>query len=361
MSFSQKFKELIVKRSIEKRKKKNPFDEIIAESFQLPPDAGIDQNNSYYFSSHDMEGNSLLLRLGIRGGGSCEVWFALKENGGGIFVNSRQIFPVEQCPAAVECLKSGLKWKFSFNGTIAKVSLDENLSASLFEKDIEISFEGFFTASSPIFEFSRHMDSGPIARALAKEKWSGNFFASLTQNHQVHYEQQGQVSGEFSNGSISKPVNWPAMRDHSYGKRDWEYMDRHIWLMALLENGDALNVNMVRYPDINELQTGYFISGGKTICVDRATSMDEIECSGHVPLSFNYFVRLVDGQTFTVACKKELEYVFPFKDGAYTIFEGIGNFLIGGIKGRGILEFGFNSDNARWNRYGKEPQIHGNL
>jgi hypothetical protein len=354
MSISLKLKELIVKRSIEKRKKKNPFDEISAESFQLPPEAGIDQNNSYYFSSHDIEGNSLLFRLGKRGGGSCEVWFALKENEGGIFVNDRQVFTSGQCPASVECLENGLKWKFSFNGTMAKVSLDENLSANRQEKENEGSFEGIFTASSPVFEFSRHMDSGPISRALAKEKWSRNFFASLAQNHQVHYEQQGQISGEFTNGSLSKQVNWPAMRDHSFGKRDWEYMDRHIWLMALLENGDALNVNMVRYPDINELQTGYFISGGKTICVDRVTSMDEIECSGHVPLNFGYLVRLVNGQTFTVACKKELEYVFPFKDGAYTIFEGVGNFLIGGLKGRGILEFGFNSDNSRWNRYGRE-------
>lgn len=354
MSISQKFKEFIVKRSIEKRKKKNPFDEIGAESFQLPLDAGVEQNNSYYFSSHSIEGNSLLFRLGKRGGGTCEVWFALKERDGSIFVNSRQVFPVEKCPAEVECLESGLKWKFSFTGKMTKVSLDENLSASLPEKEIETSFEGIFTASSSIFEFSRHMDSGPIARVLAKEKWSRDFFASLNQNHQVHYEQQGHISGEFKNGSISRSVNRPAMRDHSFGKRDWGYMDRHIWLMALLENGDAMNVNMVRYPDINELRTGYFISGGKTTCVDSVTSMDEIECSGHVPLSFNYVVRLVDGRTFTVSCKKELEYVFPFKDGAYTIFEGVGNFLIDGIKGRGILEFGFNSDNTRWYRHRKE-------
>jgi hypothetical protein len=354
MSIGQKFKELIIKRSIEKRKKKNPFDEISAESFQLSADAGIDRNNSYYFSSHDIKGNSLLFRIGKRGGGLCEVWFALKENSGSIFVNRQQIFSSAQSPAAVECLEPGLKWKFSFHGKMAKVSLDENLSANLLEKDIEISFEGIFIASSPIFEFSRHMDSGPIARALAKEKWSRTFFASLTQNHQVHYEQQGIVSGTVTAGGESWNIKWPAMRDHSFGKRDWEYMNRHIWLMALLENGDALNVNMVRYPDISELQAGYFISGGKTTCVDRVTSMDEIECSGHVPLSFKYLVRLTDGRTFTVTCKKELEYVFPFKDGAYTIFEGIGSFSIDGIRGRGIMEFGFNSDTARWKRNKEE-------
>jgi len=353
MSISQKFKESIVKRSIEKSKRENPFDEISAESFQLLPGAGIDQNNSYYFSSHDIEGNSLLFRLGIRGGGSYEVWFAIKENNGSVFVNRQQIFSGAQSPAAVECLKPGSKWKFSFNGKIAKVFLDKNLSAKPSDEDIETSFEGIFTASTPIFEFSRHMDSGPIARALAKEKWSRTFFAGIQENHQVHYEQQGQVSGKFTNGRQSRMINWAAMRDHSFGKRDWEYMDRHIWLMALLENGDALNVNMVRYPDVSELQTGYFISGGKTTCADRVTSMDEIECSGHVPLSFKYLVRLVDGRAFTVTCEKELEYVFPFKGGAYTIFEGIGSFFIDGIKGRGILEFGFNSDTARWKRYKK--------
>ena len=137
-------------------------------------------------------------------------------------------------------------------------------------------------------------------------------------------------------------------------------MNRYIWLMALMENGDALNVNMVRYPAINELQTGYLVSNGKTICVHEATSIDNMECSGRVPHKFQYMVKLVDNRSFNVSCEKELEYIFPFNNGAHTIFEGIGSFNINGLKVRGIMEFGFNSDSTRWIRRTKGVKYYGN-
>lgn len=197
--------------------------------------------------------------------------------------------------------------------------------------------------------------------------WKGGpkvFFANLKENHQVHYEQTGEIKGELTLNGKKKEIKLKAVRDHSYGKRDWNYMDRHIWLMALMEDGTALNISMVRYPAINELQSGYFISGNvadseddpgiysatnkKPICLDSVTPMDEIECSGGVPQEFDLNAKMADGRILNILCKKEIEYIFPFEDGAYTIHEGIGSFAFGGIKGRGILEFGFNKDRTRW-------------
>jgi len=339
VSLKDKLKVSIITSFINKSKKKNPFDENKAELFQLPEDADASMNNSYYFSAHDAsKGNSLIFRLGKRGGGYCEVWFACRDYKGDYWVNGEQLFKMTECPASVKCLEAGKKWEFAFKGKLSSV-----------KQEITASFNGTFTASTDIFEFSRHMDTAPLARALSKEKWSGNFLKNLKENHQVHYEQQGNIEGTLMLGDRSIKINYTAMRDHSYGKRDWNYMDRHIWLMALLENGDALNVNMVRYPAVRELQTGYFISSGGTICVDSVTSMDDLECNGHVPSAFKYTVKLADGRILQVNCKKELEFIFPFDDEKYTIFEGIGSFkLENGITGRGIIEFGFNGDVSRW-------------
>jgi len=350
MNIKEILKESLVKKIIDRQKKNNPFDEEYAELYQLPQEADETQNNSYYFSCHDMKGSSLLFRLGKRGGNMNEVWFAYKDCSGNIFVSTRQFFSCNDNPASVKCLETGKKWEFSFRGKLSKASLDTNLSAISEGQEVEAVFDGVFTAVAPVFEFSRHMDSAPLARALAREKWSRSFLSSLKENHQVHYEQQGFVDGTLLLDKKTQKLEFAAMRDHSYGKRDWAYMDRHIWLMALMENSDALNVNMVRYPSVSDMQTGYLVANGKTICVHEATSMDNMECIGRVPHKFQYMVKLADNRSFNVLCEKELEFIFPFDNGIYTLFEGIGSFSIDGLKGRGILEFGFNSDSTRWTR-----------
>jgi hypothetical protein len=354
MNIKEMFKESVIRKVIDRQKKAISFNEEYAESYQLPQDANETQNNSYYFSCHDMKGSSLLFRLGKRGGNTDEVWFAYKDCLGNVFVNTRQLFLCSDGETSVKCLETGKIWEFSFKGKLSKTSPDSNLSAMPAVQEVDAAFKGVFTATNSIFEFSHHMDSATLARALAREKWSRGFISGLRENHQVHYEQQGHVAGTLFVDKKVQTIECAAMRDHSYGKRDWAYMDRHIWIMALMENGDALNVNMVRYPAVSELQAGYLAADGKITCLHYATSMDKLECSGRVPNKFQIKVKLVDNRSFEVSCEKELEYIFPFDNDIYTIFEGIGNFNIEGLKGRGIIEFGFNKDSCRWTRETKE-------
>ncbi len=353
MSIKQRLKQAIVQRSIGKRKKAHPFDQHFAENFTLPPDALPDKNNSYYFSAHDGEGASFLFRLGRRGGGKSEIWLAYKNAAGQAWINSRHLFDDADSPAKVECITPGEKWAFSYKGKAVKLALDKDMAGIPQAPEAHAEFTGTFTASDPIFEFSYHMDPEPLARAIAMEKWTKGFFKEVQENDQTHYEQQGHVKGELTLDGKKIPLDMRAMRDHSFGKRDWNYMDRHIWLMALLEDGTALNVNMVRYPAVANLQTGYYITDSDTVCVHSATPMDEIECTGKVPKGFQYSVRLTDGRVLQAACEKEMEFVFPFDEGLYTIYEGVGNFTVNGVKGRGIIEFAFNRDASRWTRGGK--------
>lgn len=59
MNLKEKFKVSFITKSIDKTKKKNPFNVSYSELYQLPQDADYSMNNSYYFSGHDQEGNSL--------------------------------------------------------------------------------------------------------------------------------------------------------------------------------------------------------------------------------------------------------------------------------------------------------------
>ena len=57
MNLKEKLKVSLIAKSIDKRKKKTPFDESYSELYQLSQNADYNMNNSYYFSGHDQEGN----------------------------------------------------------------------------------------------------------------------------------------------------------------------------------------------------------------------------------------------------------------------------------------------------------------
>ena len=338
MNFKQRLKASLIRRSLEKRRLANPFSLEAAEHFSLDPDADETQSNSYYFSCHDIAGNSLLFRYARRGQGKTELWFAYKDADGRAYINDKQLIVGEDAPAGVKCAAAGSEWTFFFDGSVKELSSGRVLRAK---------FDGTFTAAGKVFSFGHDLDARVLAGAIAKEKWSKAFFADLQKNDQVHYEQPGKVTGVLELDGKPTYCTYPAMRDHSFGRRDWNYMNRHFWLMALFEDGRSLNANMVSYPAIKSLQTGYFITKAGTVCVAEASILDAV-VPGAVPDRFTYRARLLDGRTFDVVCEKETEFIFPFDGGAYTIYEGVGTFALDGAVGRGVLEFGWNGDNARY-------------
>ena len=344
-------KQFIIKKAIDKRKKGNPFDEVAAENYVLPNDADITQNNSFYFSAHTIDGTSLLFRKAYRGGGRTELWVAYKDKAGNAWISEKQEFDNEFDGLTIKCTEPSKIWEFEFEGNLTKLKLDERKNGILTKQKDKVKFKGKFTATAPIFEFSRHFDSKPIARALAREKLKKGFSQNLASNHQVHYEQSGKLDVQLTiNDSGIKLKDMPAVRDHSYGKRDWSFMDRHVWIVALIEDGSDLNYNCVRYPIVKELQTGYLIKGEKCVCTDYYTSMDEYDKTDDVPLKFTSFVVMANGEKITVKAEKEMEFRFAFDNNVYQFHEGIGKFDINGKRARGIIEFGYNKDKSRWDR-----------
>ena len=331
-NITRRLKEKLFCRILDKRKQRALFDPVSAELYQTPPHADEFHNNSYYFSCHDMDGSSLILRHAIRG--TDTVWLAYKDAKGDAYINEKQIFRGETPSTSVKCAKPEKTWEFSFDGKLINIRTGKECDAKI---------KGEFTASGRIFEFGHHLDSSVMAKAIAKEKWSKAFFNTLKENNQVHYEQPGKALISLKIDKNSKELTLPAMRDHSYGKRDWKYMNKHFWLMGLFEDGSHLNANMVSYPAVKRLETGYFVSDS-TVCVKEAKLLGAMPSSG-VPEDLTYSAKLLDGREFKVSCKHEMTFEFPF--GGYTIYEGIGSFEYNGIKGRGILEFGYNDDPKR--------------
>ena len=337
-------KKAIIKHSIKKRNQKNPFDECFAENYRIPGDAGSDINNSYYFSAHHLDGESLFVRLGERGGGSeSEIWFAYRGKLG-FFSSSVSLCSAEKSPLKVACLEVGKKWKISYSGKMKSMDSGDH------EKEYDATFEGIFTASAPIFDFTFHLNPEVLARSFAEEKWSSAFFEEVQKNNQTHYEQQGFLQGKLTIGEREILLDSPAIRDHSFGKREWTYMDKHFWLMALDKEGNALNVSMVGYPAIRKLEVGNIFRNGKQQCVLQTRGLEGKVTKKGVPDKVAVCCLLESGEKLQIIAEKEAEVAYTFADEGYFLYEGIGTFSINGEKARGIMEFGFNSDPSRWNK-----------
>ena len=94
-------------------------------------------------------GNSLLLRHGIRGTQSTEVWLAYKDAKGNSYINEKQLYVNEEPPTSVKCIEPTKKWHFSFSGELTNMQTGKPC-------DAEIS--GEFVATGDIFSFGHHLD-----------------------------------------------------------------------------------------------------------------------------------------------------------------------------------------------------------
>lgn len=322
-------KKKIMSRAIDKRNRQNPFDYQFAENFSLD---GVEDpliNNSYYFSAHD-EKKSFFARLGKRVNAD-ETWFViyLDDN---VYSLKQQFFPQGQSPVKVE--KDGENWAVSYQGV-----LNDN---------DEITFQATFIAKHNPIDFTSDMPAERMATGIANEKWNKAFFEQLQNvSGQCHYEQEGVLEGQLTLNGKTVDFKLPCVRDHSFGKRDWNYMNNHLWLMAV-SSDRQFNYSLVSYPVMSVLEVGnYRDEAGMHYLRQAGLDFHEIN-KGTIPQELSLNVLLDNGQKISVLAKKITGVTYHFQDGQYILHENIAEFVIDGNSCRGILEIGFNRDSSRY-------------
>ena len=354
MGFKSWIKEQIVLKAIEKKRKSTPFDLTEAELHQLPQTEDKLINNSYYFGGNSTDGHSLIFRIAYRCYG-CEV-FVLYTREGKFYTIDKQAFARGEEPIRLTCMEPGKRWRLEFDGI-----LQDNATGELLPSRFDVTY----TATLPPFHAMYHACFIGMARAFAREKWTKEFFAEAMssdmgtdkspeskKNQQHHYEQTGRFSGMIEIGGQSCPVEMTAIRDHSFGKRDWNYMQDHIWLMAMTDAGEALNFSIVNYPRLKRIFVGY-----TNIGLDHNVSLKDyklLEYDHNNGLGTDRIVvecLFTDGRRLLVKAQRKENVVTPFDGGNYYFQEGIADYDISGVKARGTIEYGFNGDSSRWDKY----------
>lgn len=330
------FKKLFMTKIIKKRKKKQPFDYEKAEAFTIENQGDGTFNNSYYFSAHcPNKKQSLYTRLGLRDDGSAEVWFYFdtEENN---FYHTTLLYTAKTSPLKVT--NDNGVWGFSFEGELT----DKD------GKKVSCKADCAFKSDKPAVDFFYHMPSSRMGTAMAHDKWTKEYFAGFKKNNSVHYEQEGKLLGSVTIDGQQFDIDLPCLRDHSFGRRVWGYMNNHLWLAALSEDF-ALNFSMVSYPYLTILEVGHLREKDNPIEYVTKTHYNRNEIvTGEVPKQLSLIATTNKKRKIEINASL-LRYVpYVFENGDYTLIEGIADYEVNGIKCRGIFEIGFNKDKARF-------------
>lgn len=334
------FKRRIIEKKLIERSKNTKFNLEKAESYHIKKNDGPDINNSYYFSAHEND-LSIYCRLGIRTN-QLETWFVIFYKGEKYYLN-KEFFYVGKSPLWVK--RSLNCWVITFDGEL----LDDKGNSHI------CNFKGAFSSEDNVIDFSTGMLPHRMAVAIAQEKWNKDFFNNLESiQGQTHYEQNGLLEGKFTLDKKEVRFSIPCVRDHSFGKRDWNYMNNHLWVMAVSRKGQ-LNYSMVSYPSLTILEVGNYFEGKKLRLFKEANyDLNEISRGKNIE-KLNFVLTLDDETKLNVEAKVINTHIFHFQQGDYKLIENIASFNINGEEYKGILEIGFNKDNKRYFN-GKKPR-----
>jgi len=344
-------KKHIILKTIKKVKALAPFNLEVSENYQLPTNASGDQINDYYLFAHTLEGESLVVRKTMYGDGRVEVWVVYHSQEA-TYSNKHTTYQNETGPLSINLIEAGKTWSFKFNGILNKMRIDETKLATFTNEELAFEISGLFNSETPVFDVRTQMDEELYANAIAKEKWNPNFRDDLIFSRQEQVKQQGMMTAKIKRGEIESDFKAYGLRIHAYGLQDWTRFNRHIAIMTIIRKGELLDFARLNHQSVNNLITGYYEKDGRVEQIAFNNSTASIPVLGTIPEHFKYRVELRNAITFDIRTTVEVIIPYVVSDGNYAILLGIAAFDANKRKTRGMMEFGFNGDDKKWQ--GKE-------
>ncbi|XP_059609305.1 uncharacterized protein LOC132256775 [Phlebotomus argentipes] len=247
------------------------------------------------------------------------------------------------------------KWRLRYRGQMRQ---GEKLH------DVEFSLE--FLSQWPFFDFDSDLNPRALAEAMAREKWTQEYFAYLKSAHQSHYEQMGSIRGTLKINGESRTVEMRGFRDHSYGfKRDWSLMHRYAFIVFFLEDGRSVSMGVICQPcTCSVLNTGYICSNkGKLSAISWCDFELYQHGEGGIPPKDFAFQFSAGGRTHTVQILVDHENVhYVGSQWEAKMFERFISVTMDGVPGYGVAEFHYNNKSGRPEEFlTKDPQWYKNV
>lgn len=325
-------------RQMVKRTKNKQFPVEYLEQKHVDPNEPFPNDSSYFYGG-DKTGNAFITRMAFRHTTRPhEYWLDFYLKGLGYFGVKDDPGPdgagFQMGNLIYEPVKTGKIWRVTYEGSV----YDELQRVHACKIDL------LFTGEHPIYDFAKSSDQRMIARAIANEKWTREFFHHMKDTHQVHYEQTGKFTGTITLDETIHEINMMASRDHSFGSRTWLTWDRHYWMTGIADNGYRWTVTTIKWQFLGRLTAGFIISpDGLFDAITDCTDLDTISKDQLLPNHGFIDISTRNGNHHNLEFRRNGE--FPYlHDHKYWMREGIGSYKFDGVDGLGMVEFGFHTD-----------------
>ncbi len=317
-----------------KRGEKNTASDEDLDRLQVPPENPA-FNDSFYFTGHDDSGTWIITRMGFRGDGSNELWFDINLPGTGKLTPAEKEYQrgtgISQGPLTYRCIIPGENWRITWDGAMTNKG-----------KTVKVQADLSFDKTMRMVNFKKDTDTWSIARHLAKEKWTLEWFEKLRELSQVHTEQGGIITGTITVDGEEHPVKLRGVRDHSFGTRNWGAMKRHVWLAGLMEDGSVTNIALVNYTFLPFMHSGYVGLENSILPVTDTADFSAVPEGDPTGQSFSLPFRYRGGGDRILEVEVFDRCTYEMGND-YTIYEGVARFTLNGKKGVGISEFGYSN------------------
>ncbi|KAK3863648.1 hypothetical protein Pcinc_030611 [Petrolisthes cinctipes] len=235
-----------------------------------------------------------------------------------------------------------VEWKIQYDGTMKLQG--SPLSQHQVELDVT------FTSDQPYFDFDTDMDAWTLARSVALEPWSPQYFHNLKLAHQTHYEQMGRLEGTVVVDGRPHVLRLDSMRDHSYGhKREWKLMHRYGLHMFTTEDGIQGNVGVICQPaTCSRLEMGYIYREGQ---MEPVTGVDltlwQHGENGHPPNDYAFSFTAGGKQYMVEVSVLEAPEFYIGWEWETRVVERMATFRVNGEKGWGLAEWDYRHHGGR--------------
>ena len=291
-------------------------------------------NDSSYFAGVSSDSFSFVTRQAFRTGKHNENWLKIHIPGEGVWgFEDREMEEGDgfvQGTLEYVCQKSGELWDIRYVGPVFCEGKEE-----------EIKLDLKWRSSSPIMDFDKAGTSPKqVAEQISKQKWNKQFFKRLKEIHLVHYEQDGEITGTITWKGKGHEVALKGVRDHSFGKRNWEEWSRHIWFLGILDDGRFFNVSVIDYDFVTNLKAGFIFDGTDYVTFTETPAFENLGLNESLPHKLSFKIKETEkGENIEITT--DMKQFFPFMmDDVYHIRQSKAEFSYGGVKGVGIAEMG---------------------
>ncbi len=320
---------------------------------RIPPAPGqdvTDYNDSFVFEGSDGEGNLVMTRIGFREGGDrAEMWLWMVLDGKKYWipVDRADVDPTERRSVSAGeltylCTDDAWDaWRITYEGPI-------DPSGEPCVVDLSYSRE------SAMYHSGEHMNAMTFAKSMAEMPWSKKYFERLGSENQCRIEQGGRLRGTITVGDKTHDLDILSIRDHSWGKRRWTFINRYIWNLVSLEEDLWIDGEPYRYlvcstvdygTTFKHLVTGWIAGPRSVRPIVAASDMAPLGGDGKIPREFIVELRPEGGPMLTMEMERsEIEHSWFCQGGRFEICEAHCVATIGGIRGHGMSEFGFSAD-----------------